>query len=121
MKVEEGPPDEGVVDFLVVLAGESWDSRLVLPQCFAWSSYGRLPTKLQLRHYGGQKQFPVLAVIASADCAFFHRGWKQFVGVHLLEPGWTLRFKWLGEDEFVVFVFDGDGCRRDYVPRLPSQ
>ena len=111
VKVEGGIYNEEVVDFGRVL------TQLSLPRHFPRGSFGRVPMELRLRHSGGEEYFGVDAVI-SPDRVLLSQGWKRFMEVHRLELGWTLRFKWLGEDLFAVFAFDKDGCRHDYLPRL---
>ncbi|KAI4316760.1 hypothetical protein L6164_024708 [Bauhinia variegata] len=81
-----------------------YDQKLALPRRFSDSLKKKLPGKVTIRGPGGAVWS--IGLTTRDDTLFFTHGWQQFVKDHKLEENDLLVFKFNGESQFDVLIFD---------------
>jgi hypothetical protein len=59
-------------------------------------------------------RWPVEVMFDEEGRMLLHTGWEKFARAHNLEVGWLANYKWEGDDELGVKVFDGTSYGRHY-------
>ncbi|KAI4336932.1 hypothetical protein L6164_015402 [Bauhinia variegata] len=81
-----------------------YDQQLALPRRFSDSLKKKLPNKVTIRGPGGA--IWNIGLTTRDDTLFFAHGWQEFVKDHKLEENDLLVFKYNGESQFDVLIFD---------------
>lgn len=82
-----------------------YEQRLALPKTFSDNIKKKLPENVSLKGPGGVVWN--IGLTTRDDTLYFAHGWKQFVKDHLLKENDLLVFKYNGESQFDVLIFDG--------------
>ncbi|KAL9330553.1 hypothetical protein ACSQ67_000163 [Phaseolus vulgaris] len=90
--------------FMQFLRAE-YDQHLALPKTFSDNLRKKLPENVTLKGPSGVAW--KVAMIARGDTLYLAHGWGQFVKDHYLKENDFLVFKYNGESQFDVLVFDG--------------
>ena len=109
-----------VFEFLSVM-GEGFRRRLVLPHLLADDLHGLPLRDVELRESsGGQPIWDMRMRINDAGRMFLDLGWPEFADWYQLSSGLILKFRYRGNGQFAVKVFDETMCRRTYYPYFPG-
>ncbi|BAT82712.1 hypothetical protein LR48_Vigan01g331500 [Vigna angularis] len=82
-----------------------YDQHLALPKTFSDNLKKKPPANVTLKGPSGVAWN--VGIITSGDTLYFACGWEQFVKDHCLKENDFLVFKYNGESQFDVLVFDG--------------
>ncbi|XP_047152756.1 B3 domain-containing protein REM16 [Vigna umbellata] len=82
-----------------------YDQHLALPKTFSDNLKKKPPANVTLKGPSGVAWN--VGIITSGDTLYFARGWEQFVKDQCLKENDFLVFKYNGESQFDVLVFDG--------------
>ena len=107
-------------EFLSIM-GEGFLRRLVLPRLLANDLHGLPLRDIELRESsGGQPIWDMRMRINDAGCMFLDLGWPEFTDWYQLSSGLILKFRYRGNGQLAVKVFDETMCRRTYYPYFPG-
>jgi hypothetical protein len=59
-------------------------------------------------------RWPIEVLFNGEGRMFLHTGWEKFARAHNLEVACLVNFKWEGDNELRVKVFDDTSCSRHY-------
>ena len=108
-------------EFLAIL-GEGFRRRLVLPRLLADDLYGLPLRDVEVRESsGGQPIWDMLMRINSQGRMFLDLGWPEFADWYGLHEGHILKFRYRGNSQFAVKIFDESMCCRCYIPIFPDE
>ncbi|CAH9144796.1 unnamed protein product [Cuscuta epithymum] len=92
------------VQFFQVLSGLRYDHHLAIPKKFSENLRGKLAGTVRLKGPSGSVWEVGLA--SDGESLYLKRGWKKFVREHSLQKNDVLVFKYNGNLQFDVFMFD---------------
>ncbi|VFQ86899.1 unnamed protein product [Cuscuta campestris] len=92
------------VQFFQILSGSHYDHQLALPKKFAENLRGKLAGTVSLKGPSGSVW--KVGLEADGDDLYLKHGWKTFVQEHSLQKNDVLVFKYHGNLQFDVLVFD---------------
>ena len=108
-------------EFLAIL-GEGFRRWLVLPRLLADDLYGLPLREVGLREScGGQPIWDMQMRINSQGRMFLDQGWPAFTDWYGLREGYILKFRYRGNNQFAVKIFDESMCCRCYIPIFPNE
>ena len=103
-------------EFLSIM-GEGFRRRLVLPRLLADDLHGFALREVELRESsGGQPIWDMRMRINDTGRMFLDLGWPEFADWYQLRSGHILKFRYRGNGQFAVKVFDETMCHRTYYP-----
>ena len=103
-------------EFLCIM-GEGFRRRLVLPRLLTDDIHGLPLRDVELRESsGGQPIWDVRMRINDAGRMFLDLGWPEFADWYQLSSGLILKFRYRGNGQFTVKIFDETMCCRTYFP-----
>ena len=107
-------------EFLSIM-GEGFRRKLVLP-CLLTDDLHRLPLcDVELRESSsGQPIWDVWMRINDVGRMFLDLGWPEFADWYQLSSGLILKFRYRGNGQFAVKIFDETMCHRTYFPYFPG-
>ncbi|XAR64083.1 hypothetical protein NMG60_11024289 [Bertholletia excelsa] len=101
---------QSILFFQFLSAG--FNQQLVLPKKFANNLREKLPDNVTLKGPSGAKWN--VELLKSGSTVIFKKGWKTFVEDHSLKEDDVLVFKYNGDLQFDVLIFDGRSfCERE--------
>lgn len=92
------------VQFFQILSGSDFDHQLALPEKFAENLRGKLAGTLSLK--GPSGAIWNVGLVADGDNLYLKIGWKEFVQDHSLQKNDILVFKFTGNNQLEVSMFD---------------
>ncbi|KAM1797653.1 hypothetical protein EV1_031486 [Malus domestica] len=105
-------PARRVRSFFKPLVDDDFSRHLCLPPLFMENFNGRPPCKCTLKGPSGESW--TVGLEGRNDGKFFFRkGWRHFVGDHLLEIGNFLVFEYDGNTNFDVKIYNPTGCEKE--------
>ncbi|KAF3446239.1 hypothetical protein FNV43_RR11418 [Rhamnella rubrinervis] len=89
-----------------------FDQQLAIPKKFSNNLKQKLPESVALRGPSGVTW--TVGITNKEDTLFFKHGWQEFVKDHALGPNDMLVFRYNGESQFDVLMFDGQSlCEKE--------
>ncbi|KAM0861644.1 hypothetical protein ACQ4PT_045752 [Festuca glaucescens] len=95
--------------FLVLMMGDFQDG-MIIPEELVRHLKGEIPEKIKLQTRNDQSH--IIAVAKNQEKLVLTVGWSQFVESYDLQMGDTIIFKYNGNSEFSVIIFDKLGCEK---------
>jgi hypothetical protein len=93
-----------------VLLLQSYYSLQTIPEKFAQHFKGKISGKIKLEVRNGS--ICDVAVRTCADKIILQSGWEEFVSKHDIGKGDFLIFRYNGDSQFKVGIFDPSGCEK---------
>jgi hypothetical protein len=114
----EGCDPPTFVDFISILSAPDWKERLSLPEHSGLGSVDILPLLVILSHAKGGRGWCLEVEISSSGSMSFTTDWDRFIHDNGLLYGNILRFCFLGDGRFLVYVWNNLWCRVTMPPGL---
>ncbi|XP_042517269.1 uncharacterized protein LOC122091409 isoform X2 [Macadamia integrifolia] len=91
------------------------DRQLLFPVEFVRQLGEDLPDSAVLKVPNGKELVVELKKIDGV--VWFHKGWQEFLEYHNISVGYSLVFRYDGDSEFLVLIFNHDACEIQYTLR----